>query len=279
MSEIVRRYYDQNAEREWVRLVSDAYHRLEYIITMHFLDKYLPNKGLILDAGGGPGRYTIELAKRSYGVVLHDLSPRCLEVASREIEKAGVKGRVKKIVEGSITDLSEFSDETFDAVLCLGAMSHLIERADRDVAASELVRVAKKKASMFVSVIGLYGVFRTVLQRPYLRDELTHPAHEEMFSQGIHRASMHEHGSAQGFPDAYFFHPTELRELLESHGVETLEMATCEGLSSHLQEETNMIYEDKEKWKRWLGILLRTCNDPFILGLGEHFLYVGRRTQ
>ena len=252
---------------------------LKNIITMHLLDKYLPSNGLILDAGGGPGRYTIELAKRGYDVVLHDLSPRCLEVASREIEKAGVKGRVKRIVEGSITDLSEFSDENFDAVLCLGAMSHLIERADRDSAASELVRVAKKKASIFVSVIGLYGVFRTVLQRPYLRDELTHPAHEEMFSQGIHRASMHEHGSGQGFPDAYFFHPTELRELFESHGVETLEMATCEGLSSHLQEETNMIYEDKEKRERWLRILLRTCNDPFILGLGEHFIYVVRRIQ
>jgi len=279
MSEIVRRYYDENAEREWGRLVSDAYHRLEYVITMHLLDKYLPNKGLILDAGGGPGRYTIELAKRGYDVVLHDLSPECLEIALREIEKAGLKGRVKKIVEGTITDLLEFSDETFDAVLCLGAMSHLIERVDRDVAASELVRVAKKNAPIFVSVIGLYGVFRTVLQRPYLRDELTHPAHEEMFSQGIHRASLHEHGYAQGFPDAYFFHPTEPRELFESHGVETLEMATCEGLSSHLQDETNMIYEDKEKWERWLGILLRTCNDPFILGLGEHFLYVGRRMQ
>jgi len=279
LSEIVRRYYDVNAEREWGRLVRDAYHRLEYIITMHFLGKYVPNKGLILDAGGGPGRYTMELAKRGYDVVLLDLSPRCLEIALREIEKAGVKGRVKKIAEGSITDLSEFSDERFDAVLCLGAMSHLIERVDRDVAASELVRVAKRNALIFVSVIGLYGVFRTVLQRPYLRDELTHPAHEEMFSQGIHRASLHEHGSGQGFPDAYFFHPTEVRELFESHGVETLEVATCEGLSSHLQDETNMIYEDREKWERWLGILLRTCNDPFILGLGEHFLYIGRRTQ
>jgi len=158
-------------------------------------------------------------------------------------------------------------------------MSHLIERVDRDLAASELVRVAKKNAPIFVSVIGLYGVFRTVLQRPHLRDELTHPAHEEMFSQGIHRASMHKHESDQGFPDAYFFHPTELRELFESHGVETLEMATCEGLSSHLQEETNIIYEDKEKWERWLNVLLRTCNDPVILGLGEHFLYVGRKLQ
>lgn len=272
----VREYYDRNADREWERLVQDAYHRLEFIITMHFLDKYLPKKGLILDAGGGPGRYTIELAKKGYEVVLTDLSPKCLENAQREIEKAGVKDRVKKIVEGSVTDLSEFDDESFDAVLCLGTLSHLIERIDRDLAASELVRVAKKKRPIFVSVISLYGVFRTVLQR--IPHELSDLSHEEMFSQGIHRAEWHKHDTDyQGFPDAYFFHPTELRELFESHNVETVEMATCEGLSSHLKEETNRTYEDKKKWQFWLKILLRTCTDPAILGLGEHFLYVGRK--
>ena len=274
MSESVKRYYDRKAEREWERLVQDGYHRLELIVTLHFLKKYLPEKGLILDAGGGPGRYTIELAKKGYEVVLTDISPKSLEIAAREIEKARVKSRVKKMVEGSVTDLSTFDDESFDAVLCLGTISHLIDRRDRDLAASELVRVAKKKAPLFVSVISLYGVFRTVLQR--LPHELAYPSHEEMFSKGIHRAKWHEHESGH-FPDAYFFHPTELRELFESHDVETLEMASCEGLSSHLKEETNRIYEDKKKWEFWLKILLRTCTDPAILGLGEHFLYIGRK--
>lgn len=277
MSEVVRKYYDENAEKEWGRLTRDAYHSLEFIVTMHFLDKHLPKEGLILDAGGGPGRYTIELAKKGYEVILYDLSPECLEIASREMEKAGVKEQIKKIVEGSITDLSQFASGSFDAVLCLGALSHLIERRDREKAVSELVRVAKKDAPILVSVIGLYGVFRTILQRPYLRDELTAPSHEETFSRGIHRSAWHKHEAVQGFPDAYFFHPRELRDLLEKHGVETIEMATCEGLSSHLQEETNTIYEDKEKWGRWLRLILRTCNDPYILGLGEHFLYIGRK--
>jgi ubiquinone/menaquinone biosynthesis C-methylase UbiE len=277
LSEIVRKYYDENAEKEWGRLVSDAYHKLEFIVTMHFLDKYLPKNGLVLDAGGGPGRYSIELAKKGYEVVLQDLSPKCLELAMKEIEKAGIKGKVKKIAEGSITNLSEFRDRSFDAVLCLGALSHLIEKKDREKATSELIRVTKKKAPIFISVIGLYGVFRTVLQKPQIRDELTRPSHKEMFLHGVHKSAWHKHESYQGFPDAYFFHPTELKELFESHGVETIEMVTCEGLSSHLQEETNIIYEDEKKWKIWLDTLLRTCNDPLILGLGEHFLYIGRK--
>jgi len=277
MSRIVREWYDARAEYEWIRLFQDGYHQLEYFIAMHFLEKYLPSKGLILDAGGGPGRYTIELAKRGYEIVLLDLSPKCLEIARREVKKAGVKGWVKEIVEGSIVDLSRFKNELFDAVLCLGPFSHLLERSDRERATDELVRVAKEEAPLFISVINRYGVFRTVLQR--LQESLTDPSHEEIFTKGIHRAHYrHPKEIGGGFTNAYFFLPDELREMFESKGVQTLTMATCEGLSSHLQEATNKLYKDKEKWRRWLKILLQTCTDPCIIGLGEHFIYIGKKT-
>jgi 2-polyprenyl-3-methyl-5-hydroxy-6-metoxy-1,4-benzoquinol methylase len=74
MSDAVREWYDTKADYEWERLFQDAYHKLEFIVHMHFLEKYLPKEGLILDAGGGPGRYTIELAKKGYNVILLDLS-------------------------------------------------------------------------------------------------------------------------------------------------------------------------------------------------------------
>lgn len=274
----MRDYYDKNATREWKRLVQDGYHRLEFIVTMHFLEKYLPKKGLILDAGGGPGRYTIELARKGYDVVLFDLSLECLKEAERRIRNARVKNRVKIAVQGSITDMSQFTDENYDAVVCLGALSHLVEKKDRESAASELVRVTKVGKPIFISVINLYGVFRTVLQDDKIQYELLAPSHRRMFSQGIHRAEWHkDEPDHQGFPDAYFFHPPELKGLFEKHGVETLEMATCEGISSHLKEETNKIYEDSRKWKFWLTLILKTCTDPYILGLGEHFIYVGRR--
>jgi len=274
----VRDYYDKNAAKEWSRLFQDGYHRLEFIVTMHFLEKYLPKKGLILDAGGGPGRYTIELARKGHDVVLFDLSRECLKEAERRIRNARVKNRVKNVIQGSITDMSQFKDESYDAVVCLGALSHLVKKKDRESAASELVRVTKVGKPVFISVINLYGVFRTVLQR--IQYELLAPSHRRMFSQGIHRAEWHkDEPDYQGFPDAYFFLPPELKELFEKNGVETLEMATCEGLSSHLKEETNKIYEDSRKWKSWLTLILKTCTDPHILGLGEHFVYVGRRIK
>ena len=79
---LVRDYYTESVRREWRRLVRDAYHGLEFQTTLHSLENHLPPNGLILDAGGGPGRYTIELARRGYEVVLLDMTPANLEFAS-----------------------------------------------------------------------------------------------------------------------------------------------------------------------------------------------------
>jgi len=47
---LVKKYYTEYGIKEWRRLAKDPYHRLEFDTTMHFLKKYLPKKGLILDA-------------------------------------------------------------------------------------------------------------------------------------------------------------------------------------------------------------------------------------
>lgn len=272
MNETVRRWYDTHAEYEWTRLFQDGYHQLEYLVTIHFLERYLPKNGLILDAGGGPGRYTIELAKRGFEVVLLDLSPRCLEIARREVRKAGVGDKVKEIVEGSVTDLSSFSNGLFDAVLCLGGpLSHLLEKLEREQATIELLRVAKRDAPLFISVFNRYGVFRVVLYAH--PDDLTDLFHEEMFTKGVYRV----HTRFGAFTDSYFFLPNELKEMFENNGVQTLTLATCEGLSAHLEEATNILHRDKKRWRRWLKILFQTCTDPSIVGIGNHLLYVGRK--
>lgn len=108
LEELVRRYYSELGIREWRRLVKDPCHRLEFHTTMHFLKKYLPKEGLVLDAGGGPGRCSIELAYLGYDVVLLDLTPKLLEIAKRQIRRAGVEGRIRGLLEGSIDHLSMF---------------------------------------------------------------------------------------------------------------------------------------------------------------------------
>ena len=154
----------KKARGEWRRLQRDSYCKIEFIVTMYFLEKYLPRHGWVLDAGGGPGRYTIELAKRGYDVVLLDLVPEMLKLAKRKIREAGVLEKVKRFVQDSVEDMSMFADETFDAVLCLGApLCHLLKTEQREKAAAELVRIAKRGAPIFVSVISRIGLLRSIL--------------------------------------------------------------------------------------------------------------------
>ena len=40
---------------------------MEYLITIHYLEKYLPKRGVVADIGSGPGRYSLWLAQHGYG--------------------------------------------------------------------------------------------------------------------------------------------------------------------------------------------------------------------
>lgn len=269
---LVKDWFAKTAEDEWRRLKRDAYHQLEFLVTMHFLEKYLPREGLLLDAGGGPGRYTIELAKRGYDVVLLDLVEELLEIARREIGREGVEGRVKEILEGSVTDLSMFGDETFDAVLCLGGpLSHLLTVEEREAAAGELVRVAKKNAPLFVSVLGRLGVLKTILLE--FQHEMRYCRHHLEVGDYVPGVT------GKGFTAAHWFLPEELQKLFEKQNVETFDLVGLEGLSSHLQEATNELHKDGKKWEMWMEIIIKTCNHPSVVGTAEHILYVGRKRE
>ena len=71
-------YYRSKAERERTRLIDPDRCRLEFEVNLHFLERYLEPRSRILDIGGGPGRYAIEMAKQGHRVVLADISPDLL---------------------------------------------------------------------------------------------------------------------------------------------------------------------------------------------------------
>jgi ubiquinone/menaquinone biosynthesis C-methylase UbiE len=172
---LVKEFYSGQVLQEWHRLVKNPYHQLELVTTMHFLDKYLPRHGLLLDAGGGPGRYTLELAKKGYDLILLDATQANLDFAKRQVNRQRLQARIKQITAGSIVDLTEFSDSTFDAVLCTGGpLSHVLDPLDRQRAISELVRVAKLGAPIFVSVMGRLAVLVVILMESQHEIEMPH---------------------------------------------------------------------------------------------------------
>ena len=266
---MVKEYYTGYVCKEWRRLVSDPYRRLEFDTTSRFLKKYLPKKGLILDAGGGPGRYTIELAKQGYDIVLLDIVPANLEFAKKQIKKAKLQNKVKAVIEGSIVDLSRFGDNTFDAVICLGGpLSHVLDKNERDKAISEMIRVAKKDAPIFTSVMSRLSLLASALKR--FQHELEHPHFKKIRDTGSYLGGY-------GFTACHFFLPEELKESFAKKRVKILEIVGLEGVGSNFEEKINRLAKNKKRWKVWLETHYKTCTHPVVVGISEHILIICKK--
>lgn len=79
----------------------------------------------VLDVGCGPGRYGLELARRSAArCVGVDVAAEMIDIARSEADKAGVSGSCEWIV----SDYESFeTSERFDAVLAMGYFDYLEE--------------------------------------------------------------------------------------------------------------------------------------------------------
>ncbi|MHA2496310.1 MAG: class I SAM-dependent methyltransferase [Candidatus Hodarchaeales archaeon] len=261
------RYFDEYDE--WNRLFKDSFHQLEWLVTFHHLHRFLAPASKILDAGGGPGRYSFKLADEGHNITLFDLSPRLLGIAKEKLLEQPwiIRKNLEAIIEGSITKLC-FAEESFDAVLALHPLSYLIELKEREIALMELKRVLKSGGLLVLGVINKYGNLRNQLKNN--PETLFFPEHQELFISGIHRAHNSE-------PDIYFFTPHELKNWVEGSGFKTLDMAATEGLSGGLREATNLLSENRDHWKKWVQLIIETSNDPSIWGCAEHFIYFGQK--
>ncbi len=271
-TESVKRLYTGMVDHEWGRLIQDDFHRLEYNTTWRFLEEYLPDTGLVLDAGGGPGRYTVELARRGYDVVLLDLVAANLERAKEEIDKAKVGTHVRQVIEGTITDLSRFDDNSFDAILCLGGpLCHVYPEAERQKAVSELVRVVKKNAPLFVSVMSRYGV---MLATPEGWPFAITNAWEDF-------ARLYETGEEYAFVKAntycHFFTSAELEGLLRREKVAILQKIGLEGFNTDEKTSNEFARNYPEQWQKWLEIHNMACTDPFVVDASGHMMIVVRK--
>ena len=260
--------YNEDPEGEWARLNKSPYNQLEFSVFMHHIEGFLPSQGLILDAGGGPGRYTVEFCKRGLEVVLLDLSSSCIAFAEAKVAELGPKTRecLRESVVGNVIDLSRFSAETFDVVLCLDPLSCLPNRTDQEQALLELVRVAKTGSPVVLAVRGYLDVLRTLVR----------VAAHELVDGTLD--TLHQTGNCnvRGVPH-HFFRSDEIRELAESCGLSTLLQAGGEGLSSAMPEATAAIAVDAGIWQRWVGVVIDTSTEPSVVDTSGHMLYIGQK--
>ena len=266
----VREHYSQDEHYEFNRLVQDAFHRLELDTTLHFIDKFMPEAGHILDAGGGPGRYTMEMAKRGFSVNHLDLNPGYVDYTKKVMAENGFSNQLIDSVEGDICNLSRFDDNTFDGVLCLGGpLSHVLDRNERKKAIDEMVRVAKPGSFIFCSVIGRLALLRLALSD--FPNEIT------LDKFRIYRDTGDYDGN-EGFTCCHFFLVDDLKKAFERQDAEFIELVGLEGLASANPEAVNKLYEnDREAFEIWWQTHLKLCKHPAVVDTSQHMMIVCRK--
>ena len=68
---------------------------MEYITTIHYLEKYLPKIGVIADIGSGPGRYSLWLAQHGYDGVAVDPVEKSIKSLKARFAARKLKKRLK----------------------------------------------------------------------------------------------------------------------------------------------------------------------------------------
>jgi S-adenosylmethionine-dependent methyltransferase len=267
-------YYATFGDREWQRLERDE-GVIEFEVTTAMLARHLPASGRILDIGGGPGRYAAWLADRGYRVTLADVSPDLLDIARSRLGGDPARpGGLDEITEADARDLSRWPDQAFDAVLSLGPFYHLTDPDDRDRAAREVVRVVRPGGVVFVALMPWLGFARRTILVADERHHLADPA----FVAALRDRGVFTNDVPGRFTHAYGVRPAEVVSFFEPYGLATRTFLSTHGFATGIESELAATRcSDPDAYAAALELLIDTADDPAVLGLAGHLLYVGER--
>lgn len=276
--EHTRAFYDAYVKAEWSRLEATAYGRLQAIIHADFIYRYISEGDYVLDAGSGPGRFSIEMARMGATVTVLDISDRQIEDARKKISEAKALGSINKFVVGDIIDLSMFPDDHFNAVVCFGGtISYTCEK--RYEAVKELSRVIQPGGILLISVMCRMGVHNAV--RKGMIPILENP--DEAVELGTSYWSVLDTGDLPGFdsrigmrhPAMHLFIADELKSLVT--GCEVLELAGSNVTSSEFSPELDTIAENPKAWATVVELEKRVNTDSGLVNSGSHIILAARK--
>ena len=201
-------------------------------------------------------------------MVLADLSPKLLAIARRELAEAGVEAEA--VLELDARDLGRFAAEEFPAVLALGPFYHLVDRADREQAARETLRVLRPGGLLLATVMTRYSWLLDVLLEG---GSARLPEVRRLLADGVYRNE--EPGR---FTEAYLHRAEEVVPFFAGIGFETVRVMASQGILNQVQEQVAGLHErDPDAYRTLLEIAYQAATDPAVLGLSGHILYAGRK--
>ena len=254
--EIINAHY--NGYDEDSRLIKDNTHKIEFIVTDKYINKYLKPGDKILEVGAGTGRYSLHYASQGYDVTSIEYVQHNLDILKSKI-KYGMTIRAE---QGDAVDLSRFEDDTFDVTLVLGPLYHLYDDKDINKAISEAIRVTKKNGIIMIAFITSDGTFAD-----WGIDHLL-DGYPNDFDKDFKLIR---------YPEGVFapFYISEFKEIMSKFDVTYLNNVSTDGIAYILSDKINNLSEDE--FKVWVNYQLSICEREDLQGFSCHMLYICRK--
>jgi len=252
MTEKIKSHYASYDEEG--RLFRDNAHKPEYLTTVRYFDRLFNPNSKILDACAGAGRYSFYLADKGHTVTACDLSDHHVNI----IKSNPSAGKLVDIRVCDVVDLSDYEDNSFDVVLCMGALYHLHNNEDKRKAISECVHVCKQGGIVALAYLTEIGcVYMELSEDAGNIEELLKIRSGEL--ESIFVATT----------------PSIIEGLAIDCGLEKMHTIGTDGMVYAAVDKLNNASD--EDFKRYMEFHYSICEAPDVVGATLHGLWIGRK--
>ena len=238
------------------RLDKDNAHKIEFLTTVHYFDKLLPPGSHILDACAREGKYAFYLAEKGHKVVACDLVEKHVDAMKANPQA----GKLAGIEVANALDLSRFEEAGFDVVLCMGALYHLLDSAEREKCVAECLRVLRPGGIFVFAYLNRHTMYVTLFALG--------PAEYSNYLERLFETGISDVFYGMDFGEA--------QALADKFKLEKLADIGVDGLGYPF---SSMIYNDvtDEQFADYMKYHILTCEQPSILGYSRHGLWIGKK--
>jgi ubiquinone/menaquinone biosynthesis C-methylase UbiE len=245
---------------------------LEKERTQQIITRYLgKSSSKILDVGGAAGVYAFWLASMGHEVSLIDPSEKHIQQAISINDQT--KNKLASIAVGDARDLCKHENETFDCILFLGPLYHLIIKEDRLRALNECFRVLKKGGLLFAAGINRYASLYDGLSQGLIDDPNFISIMKQDLLNGQHRNPSNHPGY---FTTAVFQLPVEMELEIKEAKFSLIKTLPVEGPLWFVNSFEDR-WAEAEKRSKLLYMLESLEDNSIGLLLTLHYIAVARK--
>lgn len=238
-------------EEQYETLYWKIYDKLTYD---HMFDNIENSKGVVLDAGGGTGKWARIFAQKGYEVIVTDLSSQMLKQGEKYAKEKGLLNRMS-FVKGDICDLP-FLDKKFDITISQG--NPVCYSNNPEKAISEIARVTKQGGDVVISVhnkLAMMHYFYYIMGKVSFNDLLNFSKTNRIYID---------------FP-IYAFTPNKLIEMCQKYNLCIKSIVGKQLISGYVQSENYLhILSDKKLFDKTIELEKKYWSSRDAIGMASH---------